>query len=53
MLKQESSHFLKELGITTVHLLPSFDYASVNEISNKPQFNGDVVQVQNYNSLRG
>ncbi|MDU4117877.1 MAG: type I pullulanase [Clostridium perfringens] len=43
---------LKELGITTVHLLPSFDYASVNEISNKPQFNWGY-DPQNYNSLEG
>lgn len=43
---------LKELGITTVHLLPSFDYSSVNEVSNKPQFNWGY-DPQNYNSLEG
>ncbi|MGG5462125.1 type I pullulanase [Clostridium sp. B9] len=43
---------LKELGITTVHLLPSFDYASVNEMSNKPQYNWGY-DPQNYNTLEG
>lgn len=43
---------LKELGITTVHLLPSFDYASVNEMSDKPQYNWGY-DPQNYNALEG
>ena len=30
---------LKQLGVTHIHLLPSFDYSSVDEASNKPQFN--------------
>ncbi|MGN0814136.1 MAG: type I pullulanase [Candidatus Coproplasma sp.] len=43
--------YLKELGITHVHLLPSFDYASVDEASNT-QFNWGY-DPQNYNVPEG
>jgi len=43
---------LKELGINTVHILPSFDYASVNEKSTIPQFNWGY-DPQNYNVPEG
>lgn len=40
---------LKELGITHVHILPSYDYASVDETKlNKPQYNWGY-DPQNYN----
>lgn len=40
---------LKELGVTHVHILPSFDYASVNETKlNEPQYNWGYDPV-NYN----
>ena len=40
---------LKELGITHVHLLPSYDYASVDEAKpDKPQYNWGY-DPQNYN----
>ena len=31
---------LKELGVTHVHLLPSYDYGSINEIGDDPQAYG-------------
>ncbi len=44
---------LKELGITHLHLLPSFDYASVDETKlDTPQFNWGY-DPQNYNSPEG
>lgn len=43
---------LKELGITDLHLLPIFDYASVDESSNEPQFNWGYDPV-NYNIPEG
>ncbi len=44
---------LKELGITHVHLLPAFDYLSVNERElDRPQFNWGY-DPQNYNVPEG
>jgi len=44
---------LKALGVTHVHLLPSFDYASVNEAAlDTPQFNWGY-DPQNYNVPEG
>ena len=44
---------LKELGITHVHLLPSYDYASVDETQlDKPQYNWGY-DPQNYNTPEG
>lgn len=44
---------LKELGITHVHLLPIFDYKSVNEANvNSKEFNWGY-DPQNYNALEG
>lgn len=43
---------LKELGVTHVHLLPSYDYASVNEMSDEAQFNWGY-DPQNYNVPEG
>lgn len=43
---------LRELGITHVHLLPSYDYGSVNEKSTKPEFNWGY-DPQNYNTPEG
>ncbi len=43
---------MKELGVTHVHLLPSFDYFSVDEASDKPQFNWGY-DPQNYNAPEG
>lgn len=41
--------YLKSLGINAVHILPSFDYASVNETKlNEPQYNWGYDPV-NYN----
>ena len=44
---------LKELGVTHVHLLPSFDYASVDESRlDEPQYNWGY-DPKNYNALEG
>lgn len=43
---------LKDLGVTHVHLLPSFDYESVDESSVKPQFNWGY-DPKNYNAPEG
>ena len=44
---------LKELGITHIHLLPTFDYKSVDESKpNEPQYNWGY-DPQNYNALEG
>ena len=44
---------LKELGVNAVHILPSFDYASVNETRlNEPQYNWGYDPV-NYNVPEG
>ena len=43
---------LVELGITHVHLLPSYDYKTVNEISEEAQYNWGY-DPQNYNVPEG
>lgn len=43
---------IKQLGVTHIHLLPSFDYNSVDETSNKPQFNWGYDPL-NYNVPEG
>lgn len=44
---------LKELGVTHVHLLPSFDFSSIDETQlNKPQYNWGY-DPQNYNVPEG
>lgn len=44
---------LKDLGITTVHILPSYDFGSVDETKlDKPQFNWGYDPV-NYNAPEG
>lgn len=44
--------YLKELGVTHVHILPSFDYASVDETGDDTQFNWGY-DPQNYNVPEG
>lgn len=44
--------YIKELGVTHIHLLPSFDYGSVDETDDKPQFNWGYDPV-NYNMPEG
>ena len=44
--------YLKDLGITHVHLQPVYDYATVNEASDAPQFNWGY-DPKNYNAPEG
>ncbi len=44
--------YLKELGITHVHLQPVYDYATVDESSTEPQFNWGY-DPKNYNAPEG
>lgn len=44
--------YLKELGVTHVHLLPSADFASIDEIGDKEQFNWGYDPA-NYNIPEG
>lgn len=44
--------YVKDLGVTHIHLLPVFDYKSVDEASNEPQFNWGY-DPQNYNVPEG
>ena len=44
--------YIKDLGVTHIHLLPSFDYASVDEIKEDGQFNWGY-DPQNYNVPEG
>ncbi len=44
--------YLKDLGITHVHLQPVYDYATVNEASDEPQFNWGY-DPKNYNAPEG
>ena len=44
--------YIRGLGVTHIHLLPSFDYGSVDESSAKPQFNWGYDPV-NYNAPEG
>ncbi len=43
---------IKQLGVTHIHLLPSFDFNSVNEASSKPQYNWGYDPL-NYNVPEG
>ncbi|MCR5664305.1 MAG: type I pullulanase [Oscillospiraceae bacterium] len=44
--------YLKELGVTHVHLQPVYDYATVDESSDEPQFNWGY-DPKNYNAPEG
>ena len=44
--------YIKTLGVTHVELMPIFDYSTVNETSNKPQFNWGY-NPKNYNAPEG
>ncbi|WP_443662107.1 type I pullulanase [Clostridium sp.] len=44
--------YIKALGVTHVELMPVFDYSTVNETSNKPQFNWGY-NTKNYNAPEG
>ena len=44
--------YLEDLGITHVHLQPVYDYATVNEASEEPQFNWGY-DPKNYNAPEG
>lgn len=44
--------YLKELGVTHIHLLPSYDYGSVDESDDRPQFNWGY-DPENYNTPEG
>ena len=53
LTEQRAIDHLKELGINAVHILPSFDYASVDETRlNEPQYNWGYDPV-NYNVPEG
>ena len=43
---------IKELGVTHVHLLPVFDFASIDETDNRPKYNWGY-DPQNYNCPEG
>lgn len=44
--------YLKDLGVTHIHLQPVYDYATVDESSDKPQFNWGY-DPKNYNAPEG
>ncbi len=44
--------YIKELGVTHIHFLPSYDYKTVDESSDEPQFNWGY-DPQNYNVPEG
>jgi len=50
--KPTGMDYIKSLGVTHVDLMPIFDYASVDETSNKPQFNWGY-NPKNYNAPEG
>ncbi len=47
-----SVNYLKSLGVNAVHILPSFDFASIDEGSDKPQYNWGYDPL-NYNVPEG
>ncbi len=47
-----ATEHLKALGINAVHILPSFDFASIDESSNRPQYNWGYDPL-NYNVPEG
>lgn len=53
LTEKKAINYLKELGINAIHILPSFDYASVDETKlDKPQYNWGYDPV-NYNVPEG
>ncbi len=52
LTEEPSLEHLKELGVTHVHILPSFDFASVDETSTKKQYNWGYDPL-NYNVPEG
>ena len=53
LTEQKAIDYLKKLGVNTVHLLPSFDFASVDESKpNTPQYNWGYDPL-NYNVPEG
>ena len=53
LTEKKAINYLKELGINAVHILPSFDYASVDETKpNIPQYNWGYDPL-NYNVPEG
>lgn len=50
--KRTGVDYIKDLGVTHVQLMPIFDYASVNETSDKPQYNWGY-DPKNYNAPEG
>ena len=50
--KSTGVDYLKDLGVTHVHILPSYDYATVNEASDADQFNWGY-DPKNYNIPEG
>ncbi len=53
LTEQKAIRHLKELGINTVHILPSFDFASIDEANTTtPQYNWGY-DPQNYNVPEG
>ncbi|QNL21816.1 type I pullulanase [Hyphobacterium sp. CCMP332] len=39
MGKPSGINYIKDLGVTHLHLLPVFDFASIDELSDKPKYN--------------
>lgn len=53
LTEPKATEYLKRLGVNAVHILPSFDYASVDETNlDKPQFNWGYDPL-NYNVPEG
>ena len=53
LTEQKATDYLKRLGVNAVHILPSFDYASVDETKlDEPQFNWGYDPL-NYNVPEG
>ncbi|MBU3143622.1 type I pullulanase [Clostridium sp. CF012] len=50
--KRTGVDYMKDLGVTHVELMPIFDYASVDETSNKEQYNWGY-DPKNYNAPEG
>jgi len=52
LTEEKAIKHLQELGINAVHILPSFDFASIDEASDKPQYNWGYDPL-NYNVPEG
>ncbi|MFT5875375.1 MAG: pullulanase [Clostridium sp.] len=50
--KRTGIDYIKDLGVTHVDIMPIFDFSSVNETSNQPQFNWGY-NPKNYNAPEG